>query len=666
MTVLSRLAIAAGLIAAMPQLAHADLPGGAVLTFDMFRIIGADGQPKVPDDAEEIGRYLNLAHCECAATGSGDFSEVVYQVGVTPDVNSDAAAEAWVGTECDDEELRGTRCRNITEANTRSLTELSSRPQDIRINYFDVLNGVGVMNACVEREAAANFFYLVNTDQTGSYEHAQEVSIGGANVDTRPPPIPADLVATGGEESIRLSWGITADRFDDIERFQAFCSRAGTAVGNGTFTRRYQTTADVCGEAFETTMVPSPVSTASRGDAVTAMPEEFDGLGAAFLCGEAAAGSTELRINGLENGVGYKVALLVVDLEGNYQGTYFDHTILPIPVTDLWEDIHDGTDGDGPQGGCLSATRDNGGGPLSGLLVAMAVGGLVLWRRRRKLVLAGALLLAGGTAQADDFAPYWEQDEIDSNTNLLAFEDVRWHVGIKAGPYIPNIDGQAGKNATTGKGPYESMFGDYYVNGKEKTAYVWQVLPMLDIDYVVLRSFGQLTIGGSVGYMHQSALAYAAESSANDPMRPRAKGNETVFRLIPTQLAVGYRFTYLAERYGIPIIPYARGGLAYYMWMMRAPNGDLSRVCNAEVPDTMICAEENVAKGGSFGVFGSVGIAIRAEGIERDSARSMRETGVDHAGFYGEIQASKVDGFGASDKLAVGDTTFFAGFDFEF
>jgi len=44
----------------------------------------------------------------------------------------------------------------------------------------------------------------------------------------------------------------------------------------------------------------------------------------------------------------------------------------------------------------------------------------------------------------------------------------------------------------------------------------------------------------------------------------------------------------------------------------------------------------------------------------------MRQSGIYHAGFYAELQVAKVDGFGSDKKLSVGDTTWFAGIDFEF
>jgi hypothetical protein len=44
----------------------------------------------------------------------------------------------------------------------------------------------------------------------------------------------------------------------------------------------------------------------------------------------------------------------------------------------------------------------------------------------------------------------------------------------------------------------------------------------------------------------------------------------------------------------------------------------------------------------------------------------MRAGGIQHAGFYAEYSYAQVDGFGSETKLSVGDTTWFAGVDFEF
>ena len=76
--------------------------------------------------------------------------------------------------------------------------------------------------------------------------------------------------------------------------------------------------------------------------------------------------------------------------------------------------------------------------------------------------------------------------------------------------------------------------------------------------------------------------------------------------------------------------------------------------------------DTTTAAGASLGFVGSVGLALRAERIDSAAARSMRESGIEHAGFYAEYSVGKVDGFGNDKKLSVGDATWFVGIDFEF
>ena len=111
------------------------------------------------------------------------------------------------------------------------------------------------------------------------------------------------------------------------------------------------------------------------------------------------------------------------------------------------------------------------------------------------------------------------------------------------------------------------------------------------------------------------------------------------------------------------MVPYARAGLAYYLWWISTPNG-YARVCgDSGVEPT---CSQNKALGASLGVTGAIGLAIRAERIDASAALSMRQSGIQHAGIYAELSLAKVDGFGSDTKLSVGDRTWFAGVDFEF
>jgi len=140
--------------------------------------------------------------------------------------------------------------------------------------------------------------------------------------------------------------------------------------------------------------------------------------------------------------------------------------------------------------------------------------------------------------------------------------------------------------------------------------------------------------------------------------------DQNKFRLVPMALTATYRFTWLDDEYGIPVVPYVRGGLSYYLWWVSIANGSLASVCKDGGTDAM--CSENKALGGSLGVQGSIGLAIRAENIDADTATSMRQSGIQHAGIYGELSIAKVDGFGSDKKLSVGDRTWFAGINFEF
>ena len=435
----------------------------------------------------------------------------------------------------------------------------------------------------------------------------------------------------------------------------------------------------------------------------------------AFICGESASSTaTSLRIKGLTNGTPYLVALLAIDKYGNAAGTYFTSRLTPVPATDFWEDIHD--QGSGVEGGfCLISQTFGDDNPLTNTLrsfrdntlastafgrwltdvyyalsfnlhgnivariamgivllpfiavallwhmlslpVLLALIALMIFARRRalrlRLAAAGLFLMLPMRAHAQ--TPYWEDSTLSETQDELPVGDperVKWHAGVRLGPYVPGIDAQLDKPTGKYDGPYEQMFGGS------------SILPFVDVERFFYRGFGQAGLGVSLGYMGKKAHAWEAGSDPNDTMRPRSSGDNNTFRLFPLTLSAVYRFTYLDDEFGIPVVPYARAGLGYYVWWIVAPNGDFATSCKAG-GDTMGCPKTTAA-GASLGFVGSVGLAIRAERIDESAARSMRESGIEHAGFYGEYSVGKVDGFGSDKKLSVGDATWFAGVDFEF
>ncbi len=510
--------------------------------------------------------------------------------------------------------------------------------------------------------------------------------------------------------------GITASdaNGDSIDAGAGTSVRVGSLVGDAGI--------DAPDAAIDAGVLTDDASTVDASTQPGGIPTGFAEYDPSFLCGEADSNtSTSLRVEHLQNNTPYQVMFLTIDKFGNPRGTVFRQTLTPKAVTDFWEDLHD--QGSHVEGGfcllaetygndswpttALRAFRDNtlahtavgrwsidayyatlgklgplvhGSIPLrivAGILlvplVALALvwhyltifGLLALlalplaWRHRRRVLrsrIAPAvatilvICLVPHAARADGKGePYWEHDgDADAATSLADEPMVaHWQAGLRIGPYTPAIDAQLGKPV------YQEMFG----GGAS-------ILPMIDFERIIWQGQGAVAIGASIGYLSKTAHAYQDMTTPGDPNRPRSEGDTTSFSLVPFALTVVYRATQLDDDYGIPIVPFARLGLAYDVWWVRAPSGDFAQVCSngGMEPD----CSQNLARGASMGITGEIGITVRAERIDTDAARSMREGGLLHAGFFAEYQLAKVDGFGSSTKLAVGDNTWFGGVSFDF
>jgi hypothetical protein len=567
---------------------------------------------------------------------------------------------------------------------------------------------------------------MVDTEMTGSsYAYALSDQIV---TDSKPPPLPRNFTAVGAEKAVDIEWDAPTDGVADIAYYQALCAKTsdGTAAKSNPDTAKFLTARRLCGAEQDLTLTPSTITSNTDVDAGTTtvtLPTGLAQLDPKFICGTSASATTNgLRIEGLQNGTEYTVVLLAIDKYGNASGTYFTSPLVPQPATDFWEDLHDrgsGVEGgfcllaqtygdDNPMTQALRSFRDEtlagtaygrwlidvyygtvGRIDLHGSLALRIVAGIVLlpfvalallWHL---LTLPGLLLLAAlmvamrrmrrhallrwtasattlacialAPARANAQSPYWEDQTIGAQSDELPPDDprrVKWHAGLRMGPYVPGIDAQLDMPSGKDAGPYEQMFGGY------------SILPMIDVERFFLHDYGQLGLGISVGYMGKKDHPWQAGSDPDDPKRPRSKGDENKFRLFPLSLNVVYRMTMLDDLYGIPLVPYARAGLAYYIWWITAPDGDFAEACKDGGTSTM--CDTTTARGASLGVVGSLGLAIRAERIDAAAARSMRESGIEHAGFYAEWSLGKVDGFGSDKKLSVGDSTWFAGVDFEF
>lgn len=713
---------------------------GAQITFDHLQI-SRDGTTFFEPEATKRPLYFNLAHCTCSKAGRDAFKYTVHE---TAPSGVHSQLEFWVGQQCADDTVRAQMCRQASTI--ADVDHLFATPEIHDFRLFDVVNGQlsKDMDCLATLEGTATIWAFVSLNGNGVFDYKTTITVGTQSgepatstngVDTKPPPLPADLIARGSENAVALSWTPPTSNGTDVAYYQALCANVdGTPALSKGGDARYVTTPSICPGVTPPASEKLSMQALDNGEAAVPLPTgAFGGLDARYICGEAPGTADSLTITGLENGTPYDVILLSVDLHGNFTGAYFSNTITPHPVKDFWEDLQD--HGSGAEGGlcllaetygdrsalttALRAFRDDTlAGSRSGrwlrdayyaslarlgaqvhgslalrivaaVLLSPLVALALLWhwltlpgvlglfaaawwlrRRARRWLVAmlrartvriaaalGAITLGAPRAHAGGgYQPYWEDTDPSNNQDQSLADQpglVRWHAGIRIGPYVPGIDSQLGMNP----GPYQQMFGGY------------RMLPMLDIDRFLWTGFGQVGIGGSIGYFRKTAHAFL---TPYDPMStaPREKdpAAENSFWLIPLALTATYRLTVLDDNYGIPVVPYVRGGLSYYLWWVNAPDGSIARACKnpSLAADAPPCRPDTKALGASFGVQASIGIAIRAERLDASTAMSMQQSGIQHAGIYAELSVAKVDGFGSDTKLSVGDSTWFAGVDFEF
>lgn len=730
-----------------------------------------NGDFRESNDIEQID-FFNYANCQCALEAEGTPPDDgprpgFFQIELTlasssyDFVSDEATLE--VGFLCADDDDEKRDCETIQDIGD-VLDDLRGAPTyDVGAHQIMFPN----QEACDQTTGTPNVY--VNFD-TENDDVIDDSILAPYPFDAEPPPLPGNVRATSGESAINVRWDELESEQDEVEYFQVLCAKAdGSKVFDSPKDEAlFDTPSQLCGGTNPADLFPgqgtTPGGDAGPGDDIDAgtsadagtgdagfaaaadLPDWMANMDPGYVCGTGSATALSIRIDGLENGQAYRIALLSVDDARNVVGVDLGE-VTPQTVTDFWEDYHN--QGGGADGGICLVNSTFGGGsgmtqalrdfrdgtlatfaagrmlidayyahvaplgvhaeesvavraaaalvlvPLAGvaafweytslpvkLLVLMA---LMLVRRLRRLrrldtgvrgierapalprgfgVAAAALatVLVVGTSAApaaaqtdpywDDFGPEVEEDTSDPTISY-------WNVGIKFGPYLPGIDSEFDAEP----GPYERVYGGSTLMG------------IVDVERFFLFPLGQIGIAASLGFTGQTANSFQTcgdgdtgctpgETLVDEDGEPvRAVGDKTSFRMVPASLGAVYRFTYLDDQWHVPVVPYARLGLSYYLWWMTAPDGSLSEY---QPPDCADCDGDR-ALGASLGWQGSVGLAVRAERLDPQSARSLRnDLGINHAGFYAELMYADVSGFGAEGKLHVGALTWFAGLNFEF
>jgi hypothetical protein len=266
---------------------------------------------------------------------------------------------------------------------------------------------------------------------------------------------------------------------------------------------------------------------------------------------------------------------------------------------------------------------------------------------------AAVVLLAANAASAQPFFEELDEDVPGEPSP----SDVKWNFELKFGPYVPDVDSEF-----EGTGPFERVFGDGPF-----------LMSQLALDrFFLWPSGGQLGASFGLGFLTKKAPVFADDDGDGmadvdmDGNPIRVSGENTSFRMVPLSASAVYRLTLLDDRLNIPIVPYGRLGLSYYLWWVTRPDGSTARACEEPGDDPETC-QTTAGRGGSLGFQGTVGFAVRAERLDPDAGVNLRnELGIEHAGVFVEMTYAQVDGFGDDSKLSLGDLTWAAGINFEF
>lgn len=217
-------------------------------------------------------------------------------------------------------------------------------------------------------------------------------------------------------------------------------------------------------------------------------------------------------------------------------------------------------------------------------------------------------------------------------------------LSLKFGPYAPNMDAEF-----SGATPFADFFGDDQA-----------LLFAAELDVILWQGFGKVMIGASLGYSSMSAKPLPDDGGDTKPATyiEQSKiviAGETTINTIPIALLGVYAFDVLAERWSVPLVPYVKFGLNYTIWWINKPDGSTA-VFNGDE-----------AAGGTLGWQVNLGAAFQLDVLEPKAAKMLdSDMGINHTYLFFELAHVQADGFGSSERLNVGDTSWNGGLAFQF
>lgn len=199
-------------------------------------------------------------------------------------------------------------------------------------------------------------------------------------------------------------------------------------------------------------------------------------------------------------------------------------------------------------------------------------------------------------------------------------------VEVKLGSYYPYVDRPLTCDMTKNECPYQRILGGA------------MLLVELEIERQVFQKFGSVSVGASLGYAEKYGRALTDSGAMTS--------EPTALRVLPMRLLAAYRFDYAAIKWGVPLVPYVKGGFQLVHWW--ATKG----------AQTEVASNQSTGAGWSYGLVATGGLAFMLDVLDRRLARDFDTgMGVNHTYLFAEFNYAEVDNFGQKTRLADGTAT---------
>ena len=258
-------------------------------------------------------------------------------------------------------------------------------------------------------------------------------------------------------------------------------------------------------------------------------------------------------------------------------------------------------------------------------------------RRSATLLALGLALTVPARARAQSNILEAEPSEMPASHRFRSPQHFAFE--LKFGPYKPDVDSEFDRGGVDVRTPYKNYFG----NGRH-------LLSQIELDLQLFHRFGSLAAGFGIGYYSVTGTAPLGSHTG------ALSGDTSNFKVVPLSVSAVYRFDYLLEQKGIPLVPYGKLGLDWAYWQITDGNDEIATDGHG-----------GTGRGGTLGWHAAAGIALVIDFFDPDAARDFdADLGVNHTAITFEYAHADLSGLGEPNRLHVGDTSWSLGLLLEF